>query len=308
MGSVTSLRAFSIVVGVYSYLLTGNEVCGVRESVNEATTRRVGSESSADSILQPIRGLRPNAKIFFTKPPEFVVVATVPKGTGLDTVVGLEAGTMVQYRPIAAAAAVPPAITALHCIQPLLCAADEAGASGAAKARGSNLRVHFKHMREVAHLIKGMKLSKAKTYLQDVLDYKRAVPFTMFTGGVGRHAQGKLPIAKDYMGDPKCRWPQKATRIVLDLVRNAESNAESKALDVDGLYIVHVQCNRAPKQRRRTYRAHGRINPYMSSPAHIELILSEKEVQVKKGDEPHKPTRKQAAKVRFVKAGGGVEV
>lgn len=24
----------------------------------------------------------------------------------------------------------------------------------------------------------------------------------------------------------KCRWPQKATRIVLDLVRNAESNAE----------------------------------------------------------------------------------
>lgn len=36
--------------------------------------------------------------------------------------------------------------------------------------------------------------------------------------------------------------------------------AQSKALDVDGLYIVHVQCNRAPKQRRRTYRAHGRIN------------------------------------------------
>lgn len=35
---------------------------------------------------------------------------------------------------------------------------------------------------------------------------------------------------------------------------------QSKALDVDGLYIVHVQCNRAPKQRRRTYRAHGRIN------------------------------------------------
>lgn len=36
--------------------------------------------------------------------------------------------------------------------------------------------------------------------------------------------------------------------------------SQSKALDVDSLYIVHVQCNRAPKQRRRTYRAHGRIN------------------------------------------------
>lgn len=41
--------------------------------------------------------------------------------------------------------------------------------------------------------------------VQDVLDYKRAVPFTMFTGGVGRHAQGKLPIAKDYMGDPSSK-------------------------------------------------------------------------------------------------------
>lgn len=38
-----------------------------------------------------------------------------------------------------------------------------------------------------------------------MLDYKRAVPFTMFTGGVGRHAQGKLPIAKDYMGDPSSK-------------------------------------------------------------------------------------------------------
>lgn len=38
-----------------------------------------------------------------------------------------------------------------------------------------------------------------------MLEYKRAVPFTMFTGGVGRHAQGKLPIAKDYMGDPSSK-------------------------------------------------------------------------------------------------------
>lgn len=38
-----------------------------------------------------------------------------------------------------------------------------------------------------------------------MLEYKRAVPFTMFTGGVGRHAQGKLPIAKDYMGDPSAK-------------------------------------------------------------------------------------------------------
>ena len=33
-----------------------------------------------------------------------------------------------------------------------------------------------------------------------------------------------------------------------------------KGLDTENLYINHGQTNRAPKQRRRTYRAHGRIN------------------------------------------------
>ncbi|GJS71015.1 zinc finger, CCHC-type, retrotransposon gag domain protein [Tanacetum coccineum] len=63
------------------------------------------------------------------------------------------------------------------------------------------------------------------------------------------------------------------------------SNAEVKGLDVDALHISHIQVNQAQKQRRRTYRAHGRINPYMSSPCHIELTLSEKEEPVKKEPE-----------------------
>jgi len=169
-----------------------------------------------------------------------------------------------------------------------------------ASARGSHLRVHFKHMREVSDNIKGMSLVKAKSLLNDVLEYKRAIKFTKFTGGVGRHAQGKLCKAP---GD-KVRWPQKATKIVLDLLLNAESNAEYKQIDVDNLYVVHAQANRAPKQRRRTYRAHGRINPYMSNPTHIEIILAEKAEPVEKVVSAPKLTRKRAAQLR-VKVGGG---
>lgn len=33
-----------------------------------------------------------------------------------------------------------------------------------------------------------------------------------------------------------------------------------KGLDVDALEITHIQVNKAQQQRRRTYRAHGRIN------------------------------------------------
>ena len=58
-----------------------------------------------------------------------------------------------------------------------------------------------------------------------------------------------------------------------------------KGLDTDALEIFHIQVNRAQKQRRRTYRAHGRTNPYMSSPCHIELILTEKDRTVAKGAE-----------------------
>lgn len=54
-----------------------------------------------------------------------------------------------------------------------------------------------------------------------------------------------------------------------------------KGLDVDNLHITHIQVNKAMQQRRRTYRAHGRINPYMSSPCHVELVLSEKDSSVK---------------------------
>ncbi|CAM9479802.1 unnamed protein product, partial [Heterosigma akashiwo] len=149
----------------------------------------------------------------------------------------------------------------------------------ASKAKGSHLRVHFKHMREVAHNIKGMKLAKAKAFLEDVLQFKQAVTFTKFTGRrhhaqvggredaraaggrgggsrVGGQGAGKLRKAPGN----KCRWPQKATKIVLDLLKNAEANAEVKGLDIESLVVTHIQTNRAPKQRRRTYRAHGRIN------------------------------------------------
>ncbi|KAH0878641.1 hypothetical protein HID58_066035 [Brassica napus] len=148
------------------------------------------------------------------------------------------------------------------------------------KARGADLRVHFKNTRETAHAIRRLPLNKAKRYLEDVIAHKQAIPFTRFCRGVGRTAQ-----AKNRHSNGQGRWPAKSAQFVLDLLKNAESNAEVKGLDVDALFISHIQVNQAAKQRRRTYRAHGRINPYMSNPCHIELILSEKEEPVKKEPE-----------------------
>merc|ERR1712115_46075 len=86
---------------------------------------------------------------------------------------------------------------------------------------------------------------------------------------------------------------------LLHLLKNAESNAEYKGLDADHLVIEHIQVNRAPKMRRRTYRAHGRINPYMSSPCHIELVLVEKEQAFAKVDSAAEPEKKKVSQKKL---------
>merc|ERR1712050_127960 len=121
-----------------------------------------------------------------------------------------------------------------------------------------------------------------------------------FTGCIGRTPQAKA--FKMSQG----RWPVKSCKIVLDLLRNAESNAEFKNLDTDNLIIQHIQVNPAQQGRRRTYRAHGRINPYMSCPCHVEMILQEKEETVEKpvaDEKPKKFTKKQLAR-RRLRVGG----
>ena len=69
-------------------------------------------------------------------------------------------------------------------------------------------------------------------------------------------------------------WPKNATKVVLKLLENAEANAKAKNLDADAMKVSHVACNQAPKTRRRTYRAHGRIGPYMATPSHVNMVLT----------------------------------
>jgi len=153
---------------------------------------------------------------------------------------------------------------------------DPENATKSAKARGSHLRVHYKNTRETAMTLKHMHLRRAVAFLKNVVAQKECVPFRRYTGGVGRCSQAKN------WGTTQGRWPKKSAEFLLQMLKNAESNAEFKGLDTDSLVVEHVQVNRAPKMRRRTYRAHGRINAYMSSPCHIEVILAEKEEAIAK--------------------------
>ena len=106
-------------------------------------------------------------------------------------------------------------------------------------------------------------------------------------------------------------WPKNACQEVLSLLKNAKANATAKdlATDDEKLFIKHISCKQAPKGRRRTYRAHGRINPYMSQPSHVELIVQEVEERVAKAKEVTFPrTHKRKAACRgLVAVGGGID-
>ena len=172
------------------------------------------------------------------------------------------------------------------------------------KTRGKGLRVHFKNTFETARQLKNKSIVQAESFLRDVIDKKRAVPFYRFKRGPGRTAQAKGS------GTSQARWPKKSCLFLLDLLRNARSNAEVKQLDTSRLVVSHVQVQQAPRGRRRTHRAHGRINAYMSAPCHIELILEENENVVPKGkvEEPTKKKKLSKKRQKREKAKQGFSV
>merc|ERR1712111_130925 len=162
-------------------------------------------------------------------------------------------------------------------------AATHIDSAKSARARGSYLRVSFKNTRETAQAINGWKLERAVSFLENVKEHREAVPMRRYAGSTGRTAQGKQ------FGVSKARWPVKSAEFLLSLLKNAEANADTKGLDTSNLIVKHIQVNQAPKQRRRTYRAHGRINPYMSNPCHVEMILTESAEEVSKSKDVAKP-------------------
>lgn len=68
-----------------------------------------------------------------------------------------------------------------------------------------------------------------------------------------------LYVTGKQFGVSRARWPAKSAEFLHGLLKNAEANADTKGLDTGNLIVKHIQVNQAPKQRRRTYRAHGRV-------------------------------------------------
>lgn len=138
-----------------------------------------------------------------------------------------------------------------------------------AKASGRDLRIKPKHAREICACLKGMKVDQAKSFLEDVIQLKRSVPFRRHKK---KQAHRKdLKEFKWYAG----RFPQKAGARIYEVLTAVESNAEYKGLDVDLCRIIHAAANRGRIIKRYIERAHGRSSPKYKHLSHVELIIYE---------------------------------
>ncbi|MFX1295091.1 MAG: 50S ribosomal protein L22 [Promethearchaeota archaeon] len=136
-------------------------------------------------------------------------------------------------------------------------------------ASGRDVRCSPKHAREVCNSIKGMMIENAKNFLDKVIIQLQAIPFK-------RHNKKQA----HRKGLDKFRWdagryPVKAAQAVLDIIENAENNAEYKGLDLDRVRIIHAIIHRGRKIKKYIPRAFGRSNPYFKTLIHIEIVLEE---------------------------------
>ena len=165
-----------------------------------------------------------------------------------------------------------------------------------AQSKVKDLRAHFKNTYNVVTAVKNMRIKKAIKYLERVSEHKAIIGFRKHLAQ--RHAQ-----CKD-QGTNTGRWPEKSVKAVRELLHNLVANCETKGLDVAKCVVSHVAVQQAVQGRRRTYRAHGRVTPYLSSNCHVEFHATERNHGVAKAEKPvFKLTKKMAARQRLAIGG-----
>ena len=132
-----------------------------------------------------------------------------------------------------------------------------------AKATGREMRVKFKDCLEICNALKGMKASKARDYLQSVLDSKAFIPVKK-AKKQGAHKPGMKPSGNR---------PVKAVAAVLGVLNSAMSNAEFRGLDVDNCAVVSALAQRGHKVRRaRPQGRHALYNIHLTT---VQIFLEE---------------------------------
>ena len=134
-------------------------------------------------------------------------------------------------------------------------------------ASGRNMRVSPKQCREVCHEIRGKNLDKAIELLEAVVEEKAWIPYKRHYKKRGHHPGMKKWFAGGH--------PVKASEYILKILKNAESNADNKGLDIDRLKVIHAVAHQGRITKKYIERAFGRSSSYYEQTSHVEIVVEE---------------------------------
>jgi len=132
---------------------------------------------------------------------------------------------------------------------------------------GRSLPISTKASVEIAAFIKGKQIDKAITNLEKVVEGKLAVPYKRYVKDIP-HRKGA--------GMRTGRFPKKASKHIIVLLKSLRSNAQNQGLDTSKLFIIHAAAQKGPivfhYGRRRTKRKN----------THFEIVAKQIEKEEKK--------------------------
>ncbi len=137
-----------------------------------------------------------------------------------------------------------------------------------AKAMGYEMNISFKHAVEICREIRGRRIDEAIKIVEEIAKMKRTVPFRKYKKKVAHRSE----LEKWYAG----RYPQKAAKQILRVLKNLKANAEYKGLEIEKLVITHAQAKKGRVIKRYMPRAFGRATPKNRVLTTVEFVAEVK--------------------------------
>lgn len=135
-----------------------------------------------------------------------------------------------------------------------------------AKAIAKEQPVSPKFARETAAMVRGKKVSEAQKILEGVIAKEVAVPLKRYNKRVS-HKAGVGPG----------RYPVKVSKVILEVINSAASNADYKGLDSADMVITTISVARGQVYPGRMPRAQGRATEWNQETVNVEVVISEVE-------------------------------
>jgi large subunit ribosomal protein L22 len=140
-----------------------------------------------------------------------------------------------------------------------------------AKAMGRELSVSKKDAVELCRHIKGLPFGDAWDTLRAVADGEEPVPLKKHNSGVGHRS--------DVDGWDAGRFPKKAAESLLDILYNAEANADNQGYDPDEMVVEHIAAHKVGESRGMKPRAMGRASEWNTDLIDVEVVLLQEDYE-----------------------------